>query len=58
MKQIEKVQYQAALAITGTWQGSSRNKLYENLGWELNNECFIFVDCFFLKIWGRKDQDV
>ena len=31
---IEKVQYRAALAITGTWQGSSRSKLYEELGWE------------------------
>ena len=34
MDRIEKVQYHAALAITGTWQGSSRNKLYEELGWE------------------------
>ena len=24
----------AALAITGAWQGSSRSKLYEELGWE------------------------
>ena len=34
MNSAEKVQYQAALAITGTWQGSSRSKLYEELGWE------------------------
>ena len=34
MNRIEKVQYHAALAITGTWQGTSRNKLYEELGWE------------------------
>ena len=34
MKELEKVQYQAALAITGTWQGSSQLKLYEELGWE------------------------
>ena len=34
MEMIEKVQYQAALAITGTWQGTNRNKLYEELGWE------------------------
>ena len=34
MKDIENVQYQAALAITGTWQGSSQAKLYEELGWE------------------------
>ena len=29
-----KVQYQATLAVTGTWQGPSRSKLYEELGWE------------------------
>ena len=34
MEHIERVQYQAALAITGCWQGSNRNKLYEELGWE------------------------
>ena len=34
MEKAEKVQYQAALAITGAWQGSSRSKLYEDLGWE------------------------
>ena len=34
MEKVERIQYQAALAITGTWQGSSRNKLYEELGWE------------------------
>ena len=34
MNMIETVQYQAALAITGAWQGSSRTKIYEELGWE------------------------
>ena len=28
---IERTQYQAALAITGAWKGSNRNKLYEEL---------------------------
>ena len=31
---VERVQYQAALAITGAWQGSSRSKIYDELGWE------------------------
>ena len=31
---VERTQYQAALAITGAWQGSNRSKLYEELGWE------------------------
>ena len=34
METVEKVQYQAALDVTGAWKGSSRSKLYEELGWE------------------------
>ena len=34
MEKVERIQYQAALAVTGTWQGSNRSKLYEELGWE------------------------
>ena len=34
MERIEKIQYQAALAVSGSWKGSSRNKLYDELGWE------------------------
>ena len=34
MEKVERVQYQAALAIAGAWNGSSRTKLYEELGWE------------------------
>ena len=34
MGMAEQVQYQAALAVTGAWQGSDRVKLYEELGWE------------------------
>ena len=34
MESIERIQYQAALFITGTWKGTNRNKLYDELGWE------------------------
>ena len=34
MEKVERTQYQAALAITGTWQGTNRSTLYEELGWE------------------------
>ena len=34
MEKVERVQYQAAVAITGVWKTSSRVKLYEELGWE------------------------
>ena len=31
---IESIQYTAARIVTGAWKGSSRKKLYDNLGWE------------------------
>ena len=34
MEKIESVQYAAALAVTGAWKGTSRERLYEELGWE------------------------
>ena len=34
MDKLEFVQYLVALAITGTWRGTSRDKLYLELGWE------------------------
>ena len=38
MEKVEEIQYQAALAITGAWQGSNRVNLYEELGWESLSE--------------------
>ena len=38
MGKAERIQYQADHAITGAWQGSSRSKLYEELGWESLSE--------------------
>ena len=34
MEKVERIQYQAALAVTGAWLGSSRSKPYDELGWE------------------------
>ena len=34
MERGEQIQYQAALAVTGAWQGTDCIKLYEELGWE------------------------
>ena len=34
MDLIERVQYKAALIVSGCWQGTSREILYEELGWE------------------------
>ena len=44
MERIESVQYSAGLAITGAWKGTSRNKRYEELGWESLND----------KRWSRR----
>ena len=38
MEKTERIQYQAALDVTGAWQGSSRSKLNEELGWESLSE--------------------
>ena len=35
MKLIERVQYKAALTVSGCWQGTSQEKLYDELGWEV-----------------------
>ena len=34
MEKLKSVQYSAARAVTGTWKGTSREKLYADLGWE------------------------
>ena len=33
-KKLEATQYSAALAVSGAWRGTSKCKLYEELGWE------------------------
>ena len=37
MKLLESTQYQAALAVSRAWKGSSQEKMYEELGWETLN---------------------
>ena len=34
MDLVERVQYKAALIVSGCWQGTSRKNLYDELGWE------------------------
>ena len=31
---LERTQYCAALAVTGAWRGTRRERLYQELGWE------------------------
>ena len=44
MEKLESVQYSAALAVTGAWKGTSRQKIYGELGWESLN----------LRRWSRR----
>ena len=37
MEKLEQSQYSAAIAITGAWKGTSREKYYDELGWESLN---------------------
>ena len=34
MEALERIQYQAALAVSGAWKGTNTDKIYEELGWE------------------------
>ena len=34
MNTLERIQYHCALAITGAWQGTNLDKIYDQLGWE------------------------
>ena len=38
MVKLDGVQYNAELAISGTWCGTNRSNLYEELGWESLND--------------------
>ena len=38
MEKLERDQFSDALVITGTWCGTNRSKLYEELGWESLND--------------------
>ena len=34
MNTLERIQYHCALTITGAWQGTNLDKIYDQLGWE------------------------
>ena len=42
MGTLESTQYQAALAVSGAWKGTSREKIYNELGWESLDERRMF----------------
>ena len=51
MQKLESVQYRAALAVSGAWKGTSKSKLYIELGWEsLSQRRWFRRMCLFYKI--------
>ena len=51
MDKLESIQYQAALAITGTWKKTSKVKVYNLLGWEfLSKRRWVNQMVMFFKI--------
>ena len=58
MEKLESVQYSAALAVTGAWRGTSREKLYNELGWEsLDNRRWCRRLTLFYKITNNLTPD-
>ena len=49
IEKLESVQYSAALAVTGVWKGTSRQKIYGELGWE-SPTSDVGVDALFFSI--------
>ena len=50
-KKIESIQYEAAKTVLGAWKGTSREKLYDILGWEsLLNRRIARKLCLFYEI--------
>ena len=56
--QLESLQYNAALAITGAIRETSQEKLYAELGFKsLKNQCWFRRLCAFYKIYLSKNPD-
>ena len=58
MRALESVQYQAALAVTGAWKGTSTTKIYQELGWESlhHRRCFRRITQFYKIMNGLTPQ--
>ena len=58
MEKLESVQYSAALAVSGAWKGTSREKLYNELGWEsLSLRRWSRRMCLFYKFLNNPTPD-
>ena len=58
MDLVERVQYKAAFIVSECWQGTSREKLYGELGWEsLSDRRWLRRLTMFYKISNRLAPD-
>ena len=58
MRTLESTQYQAALAVSGAWKGTNRDKIYNELGWETLDERRMFRRLVqFYKIMTNQTTD-
>ena len=57
-QKLEQTQYSAVLAVTGAWRGTSRQKLYNELGWEtLYHRRWYRILCHFYSLCKSKVPD-
>ena len=55
MNLIERVQYKAGLIVSGCWQGTNREKLLSELGWEsLSDRRWLRRLCLFFRIFRHE----
>ena len=55
---LESIQYSAALAVTGCWRGSNRQRLYDELGWEtLYHRRWYRRLCHFFKLLKTRQPE-
>ena len=58
MNALERTQYQVALAVSGAWKDTDRNKIYKELGWETLDQRRMFRRLVqFYKIMNVKTPD-
>ena len=61
MNRIERLQYQAALAVTGAWQGTNTDKIYEELAvtgaWQGTNTDNIYEELAVTGAWQGTNTD-
>ena len=57
-QKLEQTQYSAALAVSGAWKGTNRQRLYNELGWEsLYSKRWYRRLCHFFNLKTKRDPE-